>query len=126
LATPISYGRRVRSLLAALLVAAGLSAVASSSASAYSSYNCGMIPPGSYCNPTIPYWGPVALAFWNSSTKSTGTLPVRINRGSIGPTAWQSITESDIAFFPYAPQGLAQVKNNTGQTHQITVLWRAW
>lgn len=126
MATPISYGRRVRSLLVALLIATGMSAVVSSNATALEFYNCGMVAPGSFCDPEISDYGRVHHAYWQSSTKSSGTLPVRINRGSVGPTAWQYILESGIAFFPSGPTGWAQVKNTTSQTHQLTIVWDPW
>ena len=127
MSSPTSNGRRVKSLVVPLVCMCAIALGSAGQASAFGmAYNCGNVPPGGYCNATINYWGPVFQAGWtlnNGSALPGGPLPVRINRGNIGPTAWQWVNWWQAAQFPYSPQGVAQVKNTTNKTLGLTVGW---
>jgi hypothetical protein len=116
---------RARLLLVVVVCLAAFPLVGNGTASAYVKYNCGYVAAGGFCNPPVSAWGRVLVATWESSTVNASTLPVRINRGSIGPTAWQWVGEDLWASFPYAPEGWAQVKNTTAATQQLTIIWEA-
>jgi hypothetical protein len=122
----LTSNRRFARVVGGVLCTFALFGAMSSSANA-ASYNCGQVAHNSYCNAPLSAWGPVHFAWWTSTTAgSTWQMPVRINRGSIGPTAWQWMTEAGWAQFPYRPSGVAQVKNTVGSTQQLTINWSEW